>query len=357
MITENFTLISIHGNFIGGNICVKEISGDTVFLENQLRDTEGDWFYWAFCVEGASGRELTFKMQHNRLGYWGPAVSHNLEEWHWLDRCDGDSFTYSFGKDENRVYFAHHMLYNPKRFYSLCNNLNLNVEELCKSRKGRQVPCLHMGEGKKSIILTARHHACESTGDYVLEGVVSELAQSPIEDTRILVVPFVDCDGVIDGDQGKSRIPHDHNRDYIDNPIYPEVRSICNYMAKYGCNYGFDFHSPWHKGGVNDKIFVVRNLKEKEADFDRFSSFLESEISESSMKYSKNDDYPPCTGWNQPSSSFGYTTNNSPECRLAFTLESTYFGEWDNKISCEKLIELGRCFARAIKKYVSVTSE
>ena len=86
-------MINIHGNFIGGNACVKEITGDTVVIENQLRDTQGDWFYWAFCVEGANGRTLTFKMQQNRLGYWGPAISYDLEEWHWLDSCEGDSLS------------------------------------------------------------------------------------------------------------------------------------------------------------------------------------------------------------------------------------------------------------------------
>ena len=348
-------MISIHGNFIGGNILVKEISGDTVWLENELRDTEGDWFYWAFCVEGANGRTLTFKMQNNRLGYWGPAVSHDLEGWSWLDSCTEDSFTYCFGEHESKVYFAHHMLYHPKRFYSLCNSLNLKVEEHCKSRKGRSVPCLNIGNGKKSIIFTARHHACESTGNYVLEGVINELLHNPLKDARILVVPFVDYDGVIDGDQGKSRAPHDHNRDYIDDPIYPEVRSICNHMEEYCCHYGFDLHSPWHKGGTNDKIFIVRNLKEKEEDFNLFSSLFESEFTENSMKYSKENDYPPCTNWNQPSSSFGYTTNTRPDCMLAFTLESAYFGTCDNKVSGERLVELGKCFARAIKKFVEQT--
>lgn len=345
-------MINVHGNFIGGNISLKEISGDTVVLENELRDTSIDWFYWAFCVEGAMGRTLTFKMQPTRLGYWGPAVSHDLKNWTWLDKTDGDSFTYSFGENEGKVYFAHHMLYHPERFYSLCESLNLKIDELCKSRRGRSVPCLHIGNGENSIIFTSRHHACESTGDYVLEGVLCELIKNPIENTRILIVPFVDYDGVIDGDQGKSRIPHDHNRDYIDEPIYPEVLSILSHMAKYGCNYGFDLHSPWHKGGVNDKIFVVRNLLEKTAYFDDFASIFEAEICEGSMKYSKNNDYPPCTNWNQPGPSFGYTTNTRPECKIAFTLESAYFGTEDNKVSGNRLIELGKCFAKAVKKYV-----
>ena len=73
----------IHQNFIGGNIKVVKQEGNTVYLENELRDTVGDWFYWAFCIEGAQGQTLTFKFQRDRLGYYGPAVSYDLEKWHW----------------------------------------------------------------------------------------------------------------------------------------------------------------------------------------------------------------------------------------------------------------------------------
>lgn len=80
----------------------------------------------------------------------------------------------------------------------------------------------------------------------------------------MLCVPFVDYDGIVDGDQGKRRMPHDHNVDYGQNEsIYPETAAIKEYANKNGCNYGFDFHSPWHKGGENDNIFIVRNSIEK----------------------------------------------------------------------------------------------
>ena len=346
-------MIRIHSDFTGGNIRVKSIEGDTVYLENELRDSTIDWFYFAFCVEGAEGREIKFVMQKNRLGYFGPAVSHDGREWHWLGACDGDSFTYKFDSDEHRVYFAHSMLYHPDRFDDLCKRLDLQVDELCKSRKARSVPCLKFGEGEISIILTSRHHACESTGNLVLEGVITELVRDPINGATVFAVPFVDYDGVLDGDQGKSRDPHDHNRDYTDSPIYPEVRAIREYTDEHGCNFGFDFHSPWHRGGINDKIFVVRNMEEKLAEFDRFSTALESEITPDSMQYSINNDFPPNTSWNQPSTSFGCTMNSRPECHLAFTLESAYFGTNDDPVSADKLIELGKCFARAIKKYAA----
>lgn len=347
--------MKIHQNFIGGNISVKEIAGDTVMLENELRDTTQDWFYWAFCTEGAEGREITFEMQNNRLGYWGPAVSYDLKSWHWLNSANKNSFTYKFGENESNVYFAHHMLYHPSRFISFAEKNGLPLSELCSSKKGRSVPCLKFGEGEKSIILTARHHSCESTGSYVLEGVLSEIANDLASSFRLLCVPFVDFDGVVDGDQGKSRSPHDHNRDYTsDEPsIYPEVTAIRTYADQYGCNFGFDFHSPWHKGGENDTVFMVYNsAKEKEV-FDRFAFLLESEITDGSMSFTRENYHPACTGWNQPSPSFGFTMGSRPECTVAFTLESAYFGTEENKVSAERLVELGKSFGRAIIKFAN----
>lgn len=346
-------MFKISNNFVGGNISIVSQNENEVTLKNELRDTNGSWFYWAFCVEGAAGRELTFHMEPKRLGYWGPAVSHDLKEWHWLNDCDGDSFTYRFASNENKVYFAHSMLYHPDRFFAFCENRGLEATELCKSHKGRSVPCLNLGEGNTSILFTARHHACESPGSYVMEGVITELCNRPIPNSRVLFVPFVDYDGVVDGDQGKSRIPHDHNRDYRKDPIYPEVRSICQYANLYGVNYGFDLHAPSHKGKSNDNIFVVRNRVDKQAEFDAFSEIFEAEITENSMYYAKCNDIPPCTGWNQPSENFGYTMHCRPECKLAFSLENAYFGTEQNKVTGERLVELGKCFAKAIKKYIN----
>lgn len=345
--------MNIHCNFIGGNIKVSALSGNDVYLENQIRDSSEDWFYWAFCIEGAGNRTLRFHMQQNRLGYWGPAISHDLKSWRWLEHSEGDSFIYSFSENENKVYFAHSLLYHPERFSELVKELSINVFELCKSRKKRSVPACLMGSGNRSVILTARHHACESTGSYVLEGVLRELALQPISDARILCVPFVDYDGVVDGDQGKARKPHDHNRDYSPKgSIYPETSAIRSYADTYGCHYGFDFHSPWHKGGENDTFFIVRPDAEKEARTERFSRILEKQITPRSMHYVTENDHRPSVGWNRPSFAFGYTMMHRAECELAHSFESAYFGTADNKTTPEGLIELGRCYARAIREYM-----
>ena len=41
-----------------GNAIVNSIEGDTVSIRQDLRDTKGEWFYWAFRVKGAAGRTV-----------------------------------------------------------------------------------------------------------------------------------------------------------------------------------------------------------------------------------------------------------------------------------------------------------
>ena len=352
-------MMLIHQNFIGGNITVKEIDGNTVVLENELRDTTEDWFYWAFCIEGAENKTLTFQFQNNRLGYFGPAISYDLVHWHWLDSVEinnktGDSFTYSFSEKENKVYFAHSMLYHPHRFLNFAGNRNIRVQELCKGYKGSSVPCIEFGNGDISIILTARHHACESTGSYVLEGVLDELINNPIPDAKVFCVPFVDYEGVIRGDQGKSRAPHDHNRDYdLENPsIYPETDAIKAYANANGCHFGFDFYSPWHLWGENDTVFIVQNNIEKLDKLKHFGEIFERCITETSLQYEHKNDHPFGVSWNQGGKTFANYVKTKPKNDIAFTLETTYFGTADNKATEEKLLELGKCFAKALKHYV-----
>ena len=352
-------MMLIHQNFIGGNITVKDIDGNTVVLENELRDTTGDWFYWAFCIEGAEKKTLTFQFQNNRLGYFGPAISYDLVHWHWLDSVEinnktGDSFTYSFSEKENKVYFAHSMLYHPHRFLNFAGNRHIRVQELCKGYKGSRVPCIEFGNGNISIILTARHHACESTGSYVLEGVLDELINNPIPNAKVFCVPFVDYEGVIRGDQGKSRAPHDHNRDYDleKTSIYPECAAIREYANKNGCHFGFDFHSPWHISKENDTVFIVQNSLEKLDRLNRFGEIFEESINENSLRYKHKNDYPFGIGWNLGGTQFSNYMKTKSENTISFTLETAYFGTSDNKVDEDKLLELGKCFAKALKHYV-----
>ena len=110
----------ISKDFVGGNINVLKQEGNTFFLSPEQRDSEYFWFYWAFSVEGAKGETLTFDFgEDNVIGYYGPAISFDLRNWQWLGKTDDrHKFSYTFESDE-KIYFAHHMLYHPNRFQEL----------------------------------------------------------------------------------------------------------------------------------------------------------------------------------------------------------------------------------------------
>ena len=344
----------ISTDFCGGNAADIRINGDNVSFSPDLRDTTESWFYWAIRVDGAAGRTISFSIPH-WVGRFGAAVSHDLENWNWSGNSDGDSFVYTFGENENSVYFAHDMLYHPSRFHKFCETRGIIVKNLCDDNKGTPIPLIEVGHGERTVLLAARHHACESTGDYVMEGIIDEYLRSPMNNVKLIAIPFIDADGVIRGDQGKSRKPHDHNRDYRDF-LYNGTRAVKEIMDRGGVIAAFDLHSPWHQGGRNDKVFCVRKLPEKLDRMRLFGKCFESEIGVDSLKYSTANDIDPGVEWNKvgPHTTFGTFCSDYPDVELGFTLETTYFGEVGNEVSQSRLIELGRSFWRGFVKYIKI---
>lgn len=353
--------MTIAKDFSGANIEVAAIYGDKVYIRPELRDTYSNWFYWAFCVKNAANKTIVFDFSSNSyIGYFGAAVSHDLKSWKWSGGVSNnrESFEYTFANDENCVYFAHHMLYGMERFNEFAMNKGIAINKLCVDNKGTDVPYITIGNGLNIIMLTARHHCCESTGNYVLEGVIDELCDNLPYGYKVIAIPFVDADGVVNGDQGKNRIPHDHNRDYNreDKSIYNAVREIKNLAQINKIVYAFDFHSPWHIGGRNDKIFIVQKDKANIPIYEKFGKLFENENNNNSMQYKQSDDIAPGVEWNKTENGMDNTFSSYfsrlDSNKLAFTLENTYFGSPEDAVSQDKLIETGRCFARALIKYI-----
>src|ERR1019366_2586994 len=127
--------LEIDCGFPGGNIIVDSIKDDSVWLHQDLRDTEGNWFHWYFRVRGAAGRELNFRFtrvegngMHNPaepsgsatwgwrdvIGVRGPAVSvDGGRTWRWLgtEKVDEMGFRFNFLPDAADVRFAVAMPY------------------------------------------------------------------------------------------------------------------------------------------------------------------------------------------------------------------------------------------------------
>lgn len=342
--------------FPGGNIRVLSRRENTFDLAPDPRDSLGGSFYWAFRADGRPGETLTVRFDAPWVGFLGPAVSRDGSHYGWLGRRESDfSFTYTFAPGETRVWFAHHLLYLPERFLGFAAGLGLPVGELCRTRSGAAIPFTRFGMGDTRILLTARHHAAESPGSYVLEGALAELAERPSPHLTVFCVPFVDYEGVLAGDPGKNRQPHDHNRDY--NPLVPaifdEVGAIRAIIDHWGFRLGADFHSPWHRGAQNDLVFIPQKSHAKAGRLTRFGRVLEEEMTEDALPYVQKNDLPPDTLWNREGSpSLATYLNRSVGNDLAATLEVPFFGTPDCPVTENALLALGRCVGRAIRRWI-----
>ena len=250
--------LSVDTNLPAGNIVFKSCTGDKVRLENEMRGSSSWWFYWAFRALGAQGRRLKFTIANGEaIGARGPCVSLDRgATWTYGARSfTGNSFVYSFPRDAREVWFSMGLPYTQRHWdaflaqHAAQRGTMFETSVLCNSRKGRPVEKARFGRldghAKYRMFFTCRHHCCEMTASYVLEGVLAsvlgddDLGRWYRANAEILVVPFVDKDGVEDGDQGKNRAPWDHCRDYNDNkdPIYPEVarREVCIDGERRGC--------------------------------------------------------------------------------------------------------------------------
>ena len=308
-----------------------------------------------FCIEGAQGKTLRFRFPEDCVGYFGAAVSRDLHCWKWSGSADGDGngFCYAFSADEDRVYFCHDMRYAVERFDNfarVCSNLTRFP--FATSRHGREVPGFVAGEGERWLVLASRRHSCESTGTYVLEGAVAEYLRHPLPGVRLLAVPFMDMDGVQEGDPGKCRRPHDHNRDYAQG-LYPEVRAMMDFGRTHRIAYFLDLHSPWHMGGRNDTVFIITPGHEMEEPIRRLGGFLSREAG---ALYDPANTMPWNTEWNIPTPPdecpaaqfFGAL----PGVRYSTILETAYFGTKERPMDEERLLFLGGCLMRALRQMV-----
>ncbi len=369
---------AIDAGFPGGNIVVERVKGDDVFVRQDLGDTKGWWFYWCFRVRGAAGRTLAFHFTDGDVfGARGPAVSRDKgATWEWLGRrrVRGQTFRYSFGPAESDVRFGFGMAYTETHLRAFLKTLrrsaHLKLDTLCTTRKGRRVERLRFGrlDGRapRRVLLTCRHHACEMMANYALEGLIAFVLRDPHEGRRLrdtvefAAVPFVDKDGVEDGDQGKNRLPYDHNRDYLGRSRYPSVRALRAFAAEWfrgRCGFALDMHCPWMRGGLNERIyFVGMDSTDNWRELTRFSKILRG-VSTGPLPYHPKNNLPFGQGWNTAENRNGRRSCKEwaatlPDVALATSIEIPYANASGKPVTAESARALGRDLARALLVYL-----
>lgn len=369
--------VEVDADIPGGNILIESVTGDTIRVRQDLRDTQGQWFYWAFRVRGAAGRTLRVEFTDgNVIGMRGPAVSLDLgKTWQWLgaDAVQGASFRYQVPPTASEVRFSMNIPYFESDLRAFLRrhsgNPSLEARVLAQSGKGRPIEQLRLGrlDGRAPhrVLLTARHHACESLASYSLEGIletilgVSDDGRWLRENVEFLVVPFMDKDGVEDGDQGKNRRPHDHNRDYNGESIHASVRALRKLVPTWAggrLDFALDMHCPYIRGEGNETILFVGGPSEAIwSEVERFSRLLES-TRRGPLEYRRTDNLAYGVSWNRAESgrlkSFDTWASEQPGIRFASTIEIPYAEARGVPVTAESARALGTDLAHALRIYL-----
>jgi len=279
--------VAIRADFPGGNVKVVKNEGSAVDIAPDLRGGPV-WFYWHFEAEASQPGTVTFDFANPpMIGVRGPAVGHDGgKSWNWLGAehvtyaptagndktvVRKDRFAFRFTEAKQKVRFAVAIPYLQGDLDAFlakhAANTHLKRSVLTKTRVGgREVDLLQIGkpgEGVQAVLLTARHHACESLASYVLEGILQEAMSDSLAGIAfrqkyvIYAVPLVDGDGVHAGDQGKNRPPHDHNRDYGKESIYSEIIAIQDLAELRDIRFSLDLHCPYLRGDIHEAFHFL----------------------------------------------------------------------------------------------------
>jgi len=370
--------VTVDADFPGGNAVVEKIDGDQVQLHQDLRDTQGTWFWWHFRARGAAGRTLTFQFSKGDvIGVRGPAVSTDGgKTWAWLGKeaVKGASFRYAFAADAQEVRFCFAMPYfeaNLREFLKpYAANPGLKLLTLCKSRKGREVERLVVGrledQPDARVLITCRHHCCECMASYAVEGII-ESALADSDDGKwfrghveMMIIPFADKDGVEDGDQGKNRRPRDHNRDYLGESIYPETAALRELVPAWSggrLRAALDLHCPHIRGTHNEVIYIVGS--ESKAIWEqqeRFGGILEA-VQTGPLAYRAKDNLPFGKAWNTGGNYSGGKSSSRwagelPGVALATSFEIPYANAAGGVVTAESARAFGRDLAKALRRYL-----
>jgi len=375
--------ISVDAAFPGGNIIVTAVDGDRIFVRQDPRDTSGHWFYWCLRVRGAAGRTLEFIFpEGNVIGVRGPAVSlDGGVTWAWLGnlRDNPVSFSYRFPPECGEARFSFGMPYTESNLESFlarhAGDPHIEAGTLATSRKGRPVELIRLGrlDGgcRHRILLVVRHHCCEMMVNYSLEGIMEAALAGDEggrwfrENAEFLVVPFMDKDGVEDGDQGKNRMPHDHELDYGGKSLYPEtaaLRELVPGWADGRLRFALDMHCPWIRGEHNEDVYFVgvedAGNTERLA---RFSKLLAASC-RGPIPYSALSNLPFGVAWNTAENSKGMVGFDGwlgPLIAPGFVgcIEIPYANAGGAEVNAATARSLGADLASAIRAYVEDKEE
>lgn len=294
-LTANAAELSVHADFEGGsaaNVEVDQAQRTIAFTPGG--DPQRGWpCWWYFRVDGATaGEAITLRLRGSpaTTAEAGPLKKPLSPVWAMPAQAtystdagktwkhtekgqkEGDVMVYSVVPQGESVLVAWGPPFTPRDAAALVREMAQRIpggsaEELCRSREGRPCPMLVIRAGSKparerlGVWVHARQHAWESGSSWVARGFAEFLASdSPDarwlgEHAEIRFVPIMDIDNTATGNGGKDARPQDHNRDWSDQPHWPEVAAAKKQVEEWVAAGRMDLFLDLHNPGPGDPAF------------------------------------------------------------------------------------------------------
>ena len=252
-----------------------------------------------------------------------------------------------------------------------------SVHNLCTTKQGRSVEymlagCLNPKPLHRAAI-TCRHHCCEMMASYALAGLIQWVVADSVAEAQwlrnhvqFLIVPFVDKDGVENGDQGKNRHPRDHGRDYEGESLYASTKAIRTLLPSWSggqLSAGIDLHCPWIAGPHDEVIYLVGSQDECTAiEQRRFSDILET-VRNGPIPFFAKDFLPFGEAWNTDKNFVGSGVGFSPWAAklagggLGTCIEIPYANAGGVEVNQESARRFGEDLGKAIATYLKELHE
>ena len=266
--------LKANSEFPGGSARVQAIDQKerSIQILPAERKDRGWVCWWYFKLEGIQpGETITLDVGG---GVWAQPqrAVYSLDNETWTHTEPGKlvkgRMIYKQKVDAKEAWFAWGPAFTAKHAQALVDSAaktcsDAHAFELIKSADGRPCPALRITGSKDEkpfgVWISARQHAWESGGSWVCKGLVDWLVS---DDARavalrkkavLTIVPVMDIDDVELGAGGKGRVPNDHNRDWCDEPHWPEVRAAIAEIKRLNAAGTFDFFVDLHNPGAGDR--------------------------------------------------------------------------------------------------------
>ena len=320
--------------------------------------------------------ELLLELHHcnsllgggNAHGRLHPVWQADQKEWQRLDEPerilldDGRFiFRWSVKRPQKHGRIAACFPYQRCDLDAFIQNSGLRCDDVGVSASARMFPRVvnkicEPGSEIPGVFLCARQHASESTGSYVLEGILSAFAVAQENAPMVWALPLVDIDGVEEGRYGKNHFPMDHNRSWHNCGMRQETRIAMHEAGRWAARCKprvfIDLHAP---GLMEENCYFFSG---SEAPDPRMQSFLEQLEEQIGPEF--------CSEQFIRQSTYQITANqkvgipDSLSANLYFaqqfdivstTLECSYQSFHGSPASMDQYRELGRRIATTIRNY------